>query len=234
MACAGDVPTLETLAAVSMLRAALPSLRIRVVNVVDLMRLQPASEHPHGLSDAEFDAIFTDGHAGDLRLPRVSVADPPPHVPPHESRQHSRPRLQGGRHDDDAVRHGDAQRSRSLPPRDGRDRPCSAARRSRGGRPPGDGRRARRGAAPHARDRCRSSGGHRTGPGRRRPEFRGRAHAPVRSRRSNKAMETVAASTGNREHGQGRAGPERVDGHEPDVLERRELERPGGGVQQLA
>ena len=59
MACAGDVPTLETLAAVSMLRRRFPGLRIRVVNVVDLMRLQPAGEHPHGLSDADFDAIFT-------------------------------------------------------------------------------------------------------------------------------------------------------------------------------
>jgi xylulose-5-phosphate/fructose-6-phosphate phosphoketolase len=59
MACAGDVPTLETLAAVSILREHLPDLRIRVVNVVDLMRLQPASEHPHGLADADFDEIFT-------------------------------------------------------------------------------------------------------------------------------------------------------------------------------
>jgi xylulose-5-phosphate/fructose-6-phosphate phosphoketolase len=59
MACAGDVPTLETLAAVSILRERLPHLRVRVVNVVDLMRLQPESEHPHGLSDAEFDALFT-------------------------------------------------------------------------------------------------------------------------------------------------------------------------------
>jgi xylulose-5-phosphate/fructose-6-phosphate phosphoketolase len=59
MACAGDVPTLETLAAVSLLRERLPSLKIRVVNVVDLMRLQPAAEHPHGLPDAEFDALFT-------------------------------------------------------------------------------------------------------------------------------------------------------------------------------
>jgi xylulose-5-phosphate/fructose-6-phosphate phosphoketolase len=59
MACCGDVPTLETLAAVSILREHLPDLKIRVVNVVDLMRLQPRSEHPHGLSDADFDAIFT-------------------------------------------------------------------------------------------------------------------------------------------------------------------------------
>ena len=59
MACAGDVPTLETLAAVSILRSALPELKIRVVNVVDLMRLQPDSEHPHGLSDRDFDSLFT-------------------------------------------------------------------------------------------------------------------------------------------------------------------------------
>jgi len=59
MACCGDVPTLETLAAVSILREHMPALRIRVVNVVDLMKLQPESEHPHGLSDAHFDALFT-------------------------------------------------------------------------------------------------------------------------------------------------------------------------------
>ena len=59
MACAGDVPTLETLAAVDLLRQHLPDLRVRVVNGVDLMALQPDSEHPHGLKDADFDAIFT-------------------------------------------------------------------------------------------------------------------------------------------------------------------------------
>jgi xylulose-5-phosphate/fructose-6-phosphate phosphoketolase len=59
MACCGDVPTLETLAAVAILREALPDLKVRVVNVVDLMRLQPDTEHPHGLSDAEFDSLFT-------------------------------------------------------------------------------------------------------------------------------------------------------------------------------
>ena len=59
MACCGDVPTLETLAAVSILREHLPDLKIRVVNVVDLMRLQPHTEHPHGLVDADFDALFT-------------------------------------------------------------------------------------------------------------------------------------------------------------------------------
>ncbi|GAA2875148.1 phosphoketolase family protein [Streptosporangium fragile] len=59
LACAGDVPTLETLAAAALLREHLPELRVRVVNVVDLMRLQPSSEHPHGMPDAEFDTVFT-------------------------------------------------------------------------------------------------------------------------------------------------------------------------------
>ncbi len=59
LACCGDVPTLETLAAVDLLRSLASDLKVRVVNVVDLMRLQPASEHPHGLSDEDFDALFT-------------------------------------------------------------------------------------------------------------------------------------------------------------------------------
>jgi xylulose-5-phosphate/fructose-6-phosphate phosphoketolase len=59
MACAGDAPTLETLAAVDLLRGYFPDLKVRVINVVDLMTLQPKSEHPHGLTDADFDALFT-------------------------------------------------------------------------------------------------------------------------------------------------------------------------------
>ena len=59
MAAAGDVPTLETLAAISLLRQLLPALKIRMINVVDLMKLQPASEHPHGLNDIDFDLLFT-------------------------------------------------------------------------------------------------------------------------------------------------------------------------------
>ena len=59
MACAGDVPTLETLAAVTLLRDTIPDIRIRVVNVVDLMALEPKTEHPHGLEDQDFDALFT-------------------------------------------------------------------------------------------------------------------------------------------------------------------------------
>ncbi len=59
LACAGDIPTLEVLAAADLVRQHLPSLKVRVVNVVDLMRLQPPSEHPHGLSDSDFDTVFT-------------------------------------------------------------------------------------------------------------------------------------------------------------------------------
>lgn len=59
LACAGDIPTLETLAAADILRRELPGLQVRVVNVVDLMRLLPDSDHPHGLTDREFDALFT-------------------------------------------------------------------------------------------------------------------------------------------------------------------------------
>ncbi len=59
MACCGDVPTLETLAAVEMIRKHLPEIKVRVVNIVDLMKLQPQSEHPHGLSDRDFDVLFT-------------------------------------------------------------------------------------------------------------------------------------------------------------------------------
>ena len=57
MACAGDVPTLETLAAVDLLRKNCPRLKVRVINVVDLMKLQPSTEHPHGLSDKDFDTL---------------------------------------------------------------------------------------------------------------------------------------------------------------------------------
>jgi xylulose-5-phosphate/fructose-6-phosphate phosphoketolase len=59
LACAGDIPTLETVSAAAILRERLPDLRVRVVNVVDLMRLEPDTEHPHGMPDSEFDALFT-------------------------------------------------------------------------------------------------------------------------------------------------------------------------------
>ena len=133
MACCGDVPTLETLAAVDLLRTLAPDLKVRVVNVVDLMRLQPAREHPHGLSDRGFRRALHEGQADHLRLPRLSVADPPPDVPAHESREPARARLQGGGDDHHAVRHDGAKRSRSLPPRHRRVRTRARARRARVG-----------------------------------------------------------------------------------------------------
>ena len=129
MACCGDVPTLETLAAVSILREQLPELKIRVVNVVDLMRLQPQSEHPHGLSDADFDALFTQGQAGHLRLSCLSLVDPSSDLPSHQPPQHPCAWLQGGGHDHDAVRHDRAQRPRPLSSGHGHHRAPAADRR---------------------------------------------------------------------------------------------------------
>ena len=126
MACSGDVPTLETLAAVSLLRARLPDLRIRVVNVVDLMALQPQSEHPHGLPDEEYDQLFPAGIAGGLRLPRLSMAHSPAHLPAAQPRQHPRARLQGRGHHDHALRYVRAQQYRPLPVGAGR-HPARAA-----------------------------------------------------------------------------------------------------------
>ena len=131
LGCAGDVPTLETLAAAAILREHLPDLKVRVVNVVDLMRLQPESEHPHGLPDADFDSLFTTRrpivfayHGYPWLIHRLTYRRDEPREPP-------RPRLQGRGDDDDAVRHGHAQRPRSLPPRDRRHRPGAGARAER-------------------------------------------------------------------------------------------------------
>ena len=85
LGCAGDVPTLEVLAAADILKRELPDLKVRVINVVDLMRLQDEREHPHGLSDAQFDGLFTPDRPGDLRVPRLPVAHPPPDLPPHRA-----------------------------------------------------------------------------------------------------------------------------------------------------
>ena len=157
LACAGDVPTLETLAAAAILMHELPELKLRVVNVVDLMRLEPESEHPHGLSDHEFDALFTTSRHVDLRLPRLPPADPPAHLPAHQPRQHPRARLQGGGHHHDAVRHGHAQRPRPLPPGDGRDRPRAGPGRAPRPPAPANGRRTPAPPRLHARARRRSA-----------------------------------------------------------------------------
>ena len=92
MACCGDTPTLEILAAVSILREHLPELKIRVVNVVDLMKLQSCTEHPHGLSENRLRFIVHEGQAHHLRLSWLPLADPPVDVPAHQS-EPTRPRV---------------------------------------------------------------------------------------------------------------------------------------------
>ena len=114
------------------------------------MRLQPESRAPARPVRRRVRRAVHHRQARHLRLPRLPVADPPAHLPPHEPRQPPRPRLQGGGHDHDAVRHGRAQRPRPLPPRDRRHRPRARARRSGGPRPPADGRQADRGTRVHA------------------------------------------------------------------------------------
>jgi xylulose-5-phosphate/fructose-6-phosphate phosphoketolase len=102
MACCGDVPTLETLAAVSIMREHLPDLKIRVVNVIH------------------------QGQAAHLRLPWLPVVDSPANLPPHQPRQPPRPRLQGRGNHHHAFRHDGAERSRPFPPRDGHHRSSAA------------------------------------------------------------------------------------------------------------
>ena len=99
MASCGDCPTMESLAATALLRQHLPDVKIRFVNVVDLFKLVPNTEHPHGLTDREFEALFTAGQAGHLQLPRLSVADPSADLSSAAPAPHSRARLQGaGQH----------------------------------------------------------------------------------------------------------------------------------------
>ena len=127
MACCGDVPTMEALAAVCLLRERIPDLRIRVVNVVDLMALQPQSEHPHGLPDEEYDQIFPARRAHDLCFSRLSVVHSPAHLPAAQPRQPACARLQGRRHHHHSLRHVRAQQYRSLPAHARRHPPRAAA-----------------------------------------------------------------------------------------------------------
>ena len=115
MACCGDVPTLETLAAVDLLRQHLPELKVRVVNVVNLMTLQPPQRTSAWHAGRGFRPAVHARQAGHLCLPRLSMADPPADLSPHQPRQHPRARLQGRGHDQHAVRHGGDERPRSLP-----------------------------------------------------------------------------------------------------------------------
>ena len=92
-----------------------PIWRCASINVVDIMRLQPDTEHPHGLMRPRVRRAVHHRQAGHLRLSRLSVADPPADLSAHQSRSAARARLQGAGHHDDAVRHGDAQRSGPVP-----------------------------------------------------------------------------------------------------------------------
>ena len=131
LACAGDVPTQEALAAAELLAEHVPDLRVRFVNVVDLMALLPENDHPHGFTDSHFDELFTpDKHVvfAFHGYPRaVHQLDPRAQQP----RSLPRPRLQRAGHDDDAVRHGRPQPDEPVPPRPGgaapRERPASPA-----------------------------------------------------------------------------------------------------------
>ncbi len=131
MACCGDVPTLETLAAVSILRERLP----RAENPRGQRRRPDEAAAAHRASARlerhGFRRAVHQRQAGDLRFPRVPMAHPSVDLPSHQSRQHPRPWLQGRRHDHHAVRHDGAERSRSLPPRDGRHRSRAADGRRR-------------------------------------------------------------------------------------------------------
>ena len=153
LACAGDVPTLETVAAAALLREHLPTLRVRLVNVVDLMRLQPEAEHPHGLPAAEFDALFTTDRPVIFAYHGYPVADPPPHLSPREPPQPARARVHRGGHHDDALRHGDAQRLDRFSPGDRRHRSRPRARGAGGEPSPADGGHAPAHARLHARGR---------------------------------------------------------------------------------
>ena len=153
LACAGDVPTLETLAAADILRRELPELAVRVVNVVDLMRLLPDSDHPHGLPDNEFDALFTSDkpvifayHGYPWLIHRLTYQS-------RQSPSHARARVQGARDHHDTVRHGDAQRFGSLPLGYGRHRPGGRAGRPGRDAASADGRRSAGRSALHPRAR---------------------------------------------------------------------------------
>ena len=161
MACCGDVPTLETLAAVDLLRQHVPDLRVRVINVVDLMKLQPASEHPHGLSDRDFDVLFTTDkpiifafHGYPWLIHRLTYRRTEPPEPP-------RPRVQGRRDHHHPVRHVRAERPRPLSPGERRDRPRAEARRPCRLCQAGDPREAHRAQAVHRAIRRRHARDHR-------------------------------------------------------------------------
>ena len=157
LACAGDIPTLEVVAARAILRERLPDLRVRVVNVVDLMRLEPPSEHPHGLPDWEFDSLFTTSrpvifayHGYPWLIHRLTYRRTNHH------NLHVRGYMEEGTTTTpfDMVMLNDLDRFHL---RHGRDRPRPGPRRARRSSTPGDGRRAAAAPRLHQRGRRRST-----------------------------------------------------------------------------
>ena len=166
MACCGDVPTLETLAAVELIRKHLPELKVRVVNVVNLMKLQPPSEHPHGLSDRDFDALFTKDkpiifafHGYPWLIHRLT----------YRRTNHKNLHVRGYKEEGttttpfDMVVLNDLDRFHLVR---GRDRPPAAARRPRRLLQAGDPREADRAQAVHRQARRRHAGDQRLEVGR--------------------------------------------------------------------
>ena len=153
LACAGDVPTLETLAAVDLLRTHLPDLRVRVINVVDLMRLVDDRGAPARPDRPRVRRAVHDGQADRLRVPRLPVAHPSADLPADQPPEPARPRVQGGGDHDDPVRHGHAQRPRPVPPGGRRHRSRAGTRGTCRSRPRAHARPAARGACLHARGR---------------------------------------------------------------------------------
>ena len=149
MACCGDVPTLETLAAVELLREHFPELKMRVINVVNLMKLQPQSEHPHGLSDKEFDVLFTTDkpiifayHGYPLLIHRLT----------YRRTNHRNLHVRGYKEEGTTTTPFDmvgTQRSRSLSPRLRRHRSCARPWPARRLCPAGDPREVDRSPAVH-------------------------------------------------------------------------------------
>ena len=159
MACAGDIPTLETLAAVHLLRRTMPDLKIRFINVVDLMTLQPAEEHPHGLTSKDFDALFT------TDKPIIFAYHGYPwliHRLTYRRTNHNNLHVRGYKEEGttttpfDMVVRNDMDRFHLV---GGRDRPRAQTRLSRGLCQAGDSRQTDRAQGIHHHPRRRSAGG---------------------------------------------------------------------------
>ena len=127
MASAGDIPTQEALAATALLRADFPDLKIRFINVVDLFKLQPSTEHPHGLTRSGFRLPVYRRQTDHLQFPRLSLADSPSGVPPHQSQEHACAGIQGKGQHQYADGTGYQQRDRPLQSGDRCDRPHAEA-----------------------------------------------------------------------------------------------------------